>query len=705
VNGANLYATGNIWGGNLTSQFNVWAASNVNAANLYASGNISALSNVNGTNLYATGNIWGANLTSQFNVWAASNVNAANLYASGNISALSNVNCTNLYATGNIWGANISTGGFQSNTINTAITGTVSLSKLLIGGVIGTAGQVLQATGTGAGIQWGAGGAASQWTTGTTNIYYLSNVGIGTSVVSANLHVIGNIYSTNAISTSNIIAAGFTSNATNTNFSYDTLVIPYLNVSATANIISSNTIVSNVNNIFCNYNVWAASNVNTVNLYATGNIWGSNISTGGFQSNTVNTAITGTVSLSKLLVGGAIGAAGQTIVTSGTGAGVQWGTITSSQWTASGPTLQDISFTSGNVTVSNLVSNYNVWATSNVNTTNLYATGNISAGATANVNTKNLWATANISGVTLNASNFLIAGVAGTSGQVLQATGTGAGIQWAAAGSSGNAAGILVLPNASPPPTLSGPFVSSTTSSTYHIPMTAAANWTTYASSTSVQISTNGNFQFLSAGIFEVALCINATNQMPQQIAVGLSASDTSLPTVTNAYIYKYAPQVTQDATTTITIPLRITDTTKFYYLDITFGGLSSSIALLADSTYISVKPIGAFTPNPMLTASVVVSSVVTNQSTSFTATGTNYYIGMTNGGTVTLPLGSTLTAGKIFIIKDESGQAGSNPSKNITIQMSGADLLDGQSTTSVQLNYTSLQIMWTGSANRWSFI
>jgi hypothetical protein len=48
----------------------------------------------------------------------------------------------------------------------------------------------------------------SQWTTGTGNIYYVSNVGIGTSSVSANLSVVGNIYASNALQTTNVTASG-----------------------------------------------------------------------------------------------------------------------------------------------------------------------------------------------------------------------------------------------------------------------------------------------------------------------------------------------------------------------------------------------------------------------------------------------------------------------------------------------------------------
>jgi hypothetical protein len=45
--------------------------------------------------------------------------------------------------------------------------------------------------------------------------------------------VTGNIYASNALQTTNIVATGFTSNATNTTFKYDTFTVPYLNVTST----------------------------------------------------------------------------------------------------------------------------------------------------------------------------------------------------------------------------------------------------------------------------------------------------------------------------------------------------------------------------------------------------------------------------------------------------------------------------------------
>ena len=97
--------------------------------------------------------------------------------------------------------------------------------------------------------------------------------------------------------------------------------------------------------------------------------------------------------------------------------------------------------------------------------------------------------------------------------------------------------------------------------------------------------------------------------------------------------------------------------------------------------------------------------TVLTAMATSYVALSTDSYIGMSTGGTVTIPLSTKVSPGKTYMIKDESGLAGVNAARRITIQMSGADLLDGQSTTIIQLNYAALTIMYTGASNRWSII
>ena len=268
------------------------------------------------------------------------------------------------------------------------------------------------------------------------------------------------------------------------------------------------------------------------------------------------------------------------------------------------------------------------------------------------------------------------------------------------------AAGILVTTTGS---TYSSALAQATpltaASNTYHVAMTSGAGWSQSGSSSLVSVSANGNLQFLQAGVYNVTVCFNTTGpRVVMQVGIGSSTSDSSLPSTIGPYLYSYAPMYTSDPSPTLVLPLNVTDTTKYYYLDVTVDP-STSVGLQATSTYVSVTPLSSYIPNPMTTASIVVSQVVTAQSTSYTASSSDFYIGMSNGGTVTLPQGGTLTRGKTFTIKDESGLAGKTASYNIIIQASGSDLIDGQSNVYVQLAYTAVNVMWTGANNRWVLI
>jgi hypothetical protein len=87
----------------------------------------------------------------------------------------------------------------------------------------------------------------------TTNVFATGNV-VATRFMSAGgftvvtggptLGVTGNIYASNALTTTNLFTAGFTSNASNTIFNFDTLTIPFisattLNVASTSNLVGA----------------------------------------------------------------------------------------------------------------------------------------------------------------------------------------------------------------------------------------------------------------------------------------------------------------------------------------------------------------------------------------------------------------------------------------------------------------------------------
>lgn len=80
----------------------------------------------------------------------------------------------------------------------------------------------------------------------------------------------------------------------------------------------------------------------------------------------------------------------------------------------------------------------------------------------------------------------------------------------------------------------------------------------------------------------------------------------------------------------------------------------------------------------------------------------TDYYLGCNTSSPVLLNLPDAALAGsgKMLIIKDETGQAGTNA---ITIDASGTQLIDGQSTYLLNVNYESVSIVSDG--NNWSIV
>ena len=65
---------------------------------------------------------------------------------------------------------------------------------------------------------------------------------------------------------------------------------------------------------------------------------------------------------------------------------------------------------------------------------------------------------------------------------------------------------------------------------------------------------------------------------------------------------------------------------------------------------------------------------------------------------TITLPLASGVSAGRIYIIKDSSGQSETN---NISLAIQGSDTVDGASSQTLNSNYGSWTIVGDG-VDKW---
>jgi hypothetical protein len=93
------------------------------------------------------------------------------------------------------------------------------------------------------------------------------------------------------------------------------------------------------------------------------------------------------------------------------------------------------------------------------------------------------------------------------------------------------------------------------------------------------------------------------------------------------------------------------------------------------------------------------VNPIQTNVSSNYAALATDYYIGVNGSNvTVTLPLGTSVVQGKTYVVKDESGLITSNTAYRVTVARSGSDLIDGQTSFIIALNYGAVGVLWTGS-------
>jgi hypothetical protein len=285
---------------------------------------------------------------------------------------------------------------------------------------------------------------------------------------------------------------------------------------------------------------------------------------------------------------------------------------------------------------------------------------------------------------------------------------------------------------------LQTPYTGAVYGVTYPLSVGLSNGFTISGTSTLITVTPNGNFKFGVAGPYLLRAVFNSTDNI-KGLAVGSNVAD--VHGTDQGYMYRYTTFITQNPTELIEIPFNVTDVSKYYYLDLfsVDGGTLRQTANTSGGTYLTVTPltggglatggpggtpgtqwissgsniyysnsVGIGAINPQYNLDVVgnvhansfVSDVVTGRTTAYTATPSDHYIGLTDGRSVTLPLGSSCPVGKMFIIKDEASNASVN---SISLFTNGGDLIDGNSIVTLSLNNISLTTLWTGT--RWSLI
>jgi hypothetical protein len=89
--------------------------------------------------------------------------------------------------------------------------------------------------------------------------------------------------------------------------------------------------------------------------------------------------------------------------------------------------------------------------------------------------------------------------------------------------------------------------------------------------------------------------------------------------------------------------------------------------------------------------------------SSSYTIRPQDYYIGVNYAGAVTITLPRADREGKIFVVKDELGEASQGTNRYITILPTGSDLIDGENRAILAFDYGSLTFIW--KSNSWRVV
>jgi hypothetical protein len=506
-----------------------------------------------------------------------------------------------------------------------------------------------------------------------------------TNIAVANI-VTGNLVTGNVV-TANIgsltVPGALTSNSTNLTFLYDTILIPYLNVSVAANVTAVNVVTLNATSIFGTNSNLASANIGTGNV-ATLNvssilITNSNIVTANIGTENVltlnATSIFGTnsnlisanIGTENVLTLNAVSFFGTTsnLVTANVATenvltlnavsffGTTSNLVTANVATENVLTLNAVSFfgTTSNLVTLNAVSFFAT--TSNLvtlNASSIFGTNsnlvdaNVTTGNVLTLNATSIFGT-NSNLVTLNASsilgtnsNLLSANV--TTGNVLtlnassisvtnQAnifssnlvtanvgtlntgfltvtsnilSGTGDGNTYLDGNIivSGNVFSALGMPLGSGGGyyfslpgdiALQTPYTGALYGATHPLSVGLSNGFTISGTSTLITVTPNGNFQFGVAGPYLLRAVFNSSDNI-RGLAVGSNVAD--IHGTDQGYMYRYTTFITQNPTELIEIPFNVTDTSKYYYLDLfsTDGGSLFQTANTAGGTYLTITPL-----------------------------------------------------------------------------------------------------------------
>ena len=561
----NVFQQGNYYSSNLVTA-NIQTA-NTQLANT-VSLNVSGGANISYLNVFQQGNYYSSNLVTA-NIQTA-NTQLANT-VSLNVSGGANISYLNVFQQGNYYSSNLITANIQ--TANTQLANTVSLN--VSGGAnisylnVFQQGNYYSSNLVTANIQ--------TENTVTANILNL-NVSTGSNTTYLTVSTLANLVSANLV-TANIRSENtVTANILNLNVSTGAN-ITYLTVSqfaniATGNLNSSNTVTANILNL----NVSTGANTTYLTVSTLANAVSANIVTGNLNSSNTVTANILNLNVST--------GANTTYLTVSTLANVvSANLVTANIQTANTQLANTVSL---NVSGGANISYLNVFQQGNYYSSNL-VTANIQ---TANIQTENVVflnvsTTANVTNLTVRSNivplsttgNTYITGNVIVSGNVYTQIGSplGAGGGY-----------YLSLPSLIVTQT---PYTGSV-GTAYPLSVGLSNGFTISGTSSFITVTPNGNFSFNTAGAYKITAVFYGSDNITG-IAVGSNVAD--IHGQDQNYLYRYTTQITQNPTELIEIPLNITDTSKYYYLDlfmINSGRLYETANTTGGGTYLTITPL-----------------------------------------------------------------------------------------------------------------
>lgn len=126
-----------------------------------------------------------------------------------------------------------------------------------------------------------------------------------------------------------------------------------------------------------------------------------------------------------------------------------------------------------------------------------------------------------------------------------------------------------------------------------------------------------------------------------------------------------------------------------------------SDIRHLKDLVYKLVRDVSAQGGGGEVNLAFMDMPITSVTSSSYKVTLNDYYIGVYYAGAVTITLPEADREGKVFIVKDELGEASKGTNRYITILPSGTDLIDGRDKAILAYDYGSLTFVWKGNSWR----